>query len=522
MKKQPINFKKSAFSLIIFLFIISCATEKNKQSDSSQNQKSGIDTSSSVGEKQDANNAQSDSVDFSKLDTLIKNDLKILDEKYPWIPYYGKIDNKPFYISSNLKIEYFTELFSGLVKYGLINNSLLTVLDTVYDKISNPDLVLKDCFEISIGSKVGLYNYRTQEILQPQFDYILPSQDKVSEIAYGFKNDAFYSIKNSEMNKLMQQKIDIAPILKSLNFDILSIGQRMMYNSNNVFYKDEIEKGMGVVIIPSYLTQFRFFKEVVYSDVIIPKQKIESTFGTSAASLKISFLQQIKSKITSFLVTIYEEGIDARDYAVTTQDLMIYNKDKGTINSIDLWYQGDGSSICDNYNYKFFGDTLVEVFSIQRGYKFEDNLYEFEPRYFYYQIKEDGKVLQLLSNRHFPFTKFVFIDDSYFYGCYAWNMDDSERDDDHNMWQSDHLSLEDLDLMRNEIFAEYGLIFKSDKWKKYFSEKSWYSPKYEDVNDKLSLIDRTNLKVILKRQELLKKNEQKYTLKRPIRFYEAG
>ena len=43
--------------------------------------------------------------------------------------------------------------------------------------------------------------------------------------------------------------------------------------------------------------------------------------------------------------------------------------------------------------------------------------------------------------------------------------------------------------MRNEIFAEYGYRFKSEDWSNYFSQKSWYSPRYDDVNDQLTEID---------------------------------
>lgn len=54
-----------------------------------------------------------------------------------------------------------------------------------------------------------------------------------------------------------------------------------------------------------------------------------------------------------------------------------------------------------------------------------------------------------------------------------------------------------LDIMRNEIFADYGYIFKTIKWKKYFRDKDWYIQRYEDVNDKLTIIEKINIKNIL-------------------------
>jgi len=51
--------------------------------------------------------------------------------------------------------------------------------------------------------------------------------------------------------------------------------------------------------------------------------------------------------------------------------------------------------------------------------------------------------------------------------------------------------------MRNEIFANRGYIFKTDQWEEYFSDKDWYTPKYEDVNNKISVIEKMNTQTIL-------------------------
>ena len=56
----------------------------------------------------------------------------------------------------------------------------------------------------------------------------------------------------------------------------------------------------------------------------------------------------------------------------------------------------------------------------------------------------------------------------------------------------------DLDSMRNEIFATHGYIFKSEKWKDYFGKQSWYTPLHDDVSDKLTLIEKINIENILK------------------------
>jgi len=56
---------------------------------------------------------------------------------------------------------------------------------------------------------------------------------------------------------------------------------------------------------------------------------------------------------------------------------------------------------------------------------------------------------------------------------------------------------ESLDIMRNEIFADYGYVFKTEKWKTYFESKKWYNPRYREVDSKLSVVEKINIERIL-------------------------
>ena len=53
-------------------------------------------------------------------------------------------------------------------------------------------------------------------------------------------------------------------------------------------------------------------------------------------------------------------------------------------------------------------------------------------------------------------------------------------------------STEELKIMRNEIFARHGYIFKTEDMKTYFSKQSWYKPQYNDVTPMLSDIEKKN------------------------------
>ena len=54
----------------------------------------------------------------------------------------------------------------------------------------------------------------------------------------------------------------------------------------------------------------------------------------------------------------------------------------------------------------------------------------------------------------------------------------------------------ELKIMRNEIFARHGYIFKTDEMKEYFKYQSWYQPKYDNVDDMLTKVEKENIKLI--------------------------
>jgi hypothetical protein len=50
----------------------------------------------------------------------------------------------------------------------------------------------------------------------------------------------------------------------------------------------------------------------------------------------------------------------------------------------------------------------------------------------------------------------------------------------------------ELKIMKNEIYARHGYIFKTPELKSYFESQSWYEPLYDNVDDLLSQTEREN------------------------------
>ena len=65
--------------------------------------------------------------------------------------------------------------------------------------------------------------------------------------------------------------------------------------------------------------------------------------------------------------------------------------------------------------------------------------------------------------------------------------------------------LQNLQIMRNEIFARHGYKFKTKDMADFFSTKAWYTPQYDDVTSRLTEIERINISLI---QELEKRYEK--------------
>ena len=503
---------------IIVLLVLSCSTNTQQEQTLTQKKEEKLEPVKVIEPKEEVielPEPEQNEADYAHLDSTIREDIKNLDRRFKSTPFCVKLQGKNYYITCSGKYDYRIERFDGTLKYGLTNDSLQTLLETDYDKIYNPNLTIENCFEIERNSKIGLINYLTGEILQPQFECIIPSSTKPNGVAFGLQNGRWFKIKSGKISLPTETEFDPIPILKTLSFDIKNIGENMMFDSYWEFYEDDANEGRGVVVVPSYISYLGLLDND-YTYVILPDQKGRVDFGSEHARVNTSYRRSLSSKLMAFFVSIYESGIDARGYQTESKQLIVHNKESNSLNSIELGASSMYDYFCSEANYRFVNDSIIEVKGSKRG------RYDFETNFTYHKIDEDGTIKRLTSNRYYDFTKFIFINENNFRGCFAWSIQDASYADEHNMWIADHLSIEDLDIMRNEIFAEYGYKFKTEKWQKHFSEQSWYNPKYDDVNDRLTEIDKANVKLILEIKEQMKEDEEGFRNKRPTKYVAAG
>lgn len=59
-----------------------------------------------------------------------------------------------------------------------------------------------------------------------------------------------------------------------------------------------------------------------------------------------------------------------------------------------------------------------------------------------------------------------------------------------------NISKYELKIMRNEIFARHGYIFKTEEMKNYFSKQDWYQARFDNVDDMLNDVEKYNIELI--------------------------
>lgn len=176
-----------------------------------------------------------------------------------------------------------------------------------------------------------------------------------------------------------------------------------------------------------------------------------------------------KNKNITLIVEVYgpQGGYSSNYYIIN------YNN-KGDV----LNYQHIGFNLM-NYDggfrciLNFYHKTLLEV--IMKELNVDES-----SKYSYYIINDDG-------------FEFLNVDSTSQKRKYPMVSTRIMREEELNAFDK-----AELDIMRNEIFADYGYIFKSDKWKKHFESQSWYKPRFNDVTDKLTIIEKVNIDNILK------------------------
>lgn len=412
-------------------------------------------------------------------------------------------------------------------KMGLIDGEGKVLIPAKFDYIGNIGAIYPNTVEVQLGKEKGLYRIDGTEILEPTATSIRPVYDDpwgriaFVEIDYGTEGEAFWIDANGkEWQADPADSLQAAvPYHLSQADYLLHLPWQTKLNPNSEEFSTVALGGLdrwgyqwGIFISPTFLKQTGLVDEF-----FMDNQNNTSERGSSMA---VDSVIEFDNGSIGIFAVFEDWGVGGREewHNREHQYLTIGPEDEAIKKSEPLAVYDVEYNLCTSGDFRYLDDGMVEA---QKTEKKGD--YWNYPVYTYHKIDSStGNLQPIEDNREYPFTRYVEVDTSYFKHCISRRPSKEEalaNDPGEDEYWKDaaengaiyvnarHLPLEDLDLMVNEIYAEYGYAFKKKKWQDYFSGKSWYNPRYDNVDSLLTPMDSLNIHYIRNYQASLAGNE---------------
>ncbi len=440
---------------------------------------------------------------------------------YDNLPYVTFINNQLyFYViqgkwgNSNLKDA--GSIKKGEYKMGLVDDKNTIIIPVEYDKISNMGGLAYNLIEVEKGGKYGVFDIKGNELLKAEFDALFPYEANENvwlqikkDNSYGWlnKNGDFSFDKNSHPDNKLFSAPAGSDLIKSWSFNSQNDLFHPVFEPFVEFFDDEPSNGNGIIFTPSYLYNLGIVDEF-QSDWMV----VESDFGLVNSEVKVSAVAEDISGFSALWAVFKSSFLDVRDYGDELEQLIIVSEDMEPADKLKFTESG---MICGSENsIRALENNLIETCQMgKNNYEYYSEM----PVYRYFSVDEKGKLNKLDVKGDFPSSRTTLLTEDHLKGCFIRDVTDAEinendLDEDYfNYAISSHLSIKDLDIMRNEIFAVHGYIFSNPDYQEYFKSKEWYKPLYENVEDKLSDIEKSNIRFLKKMTKKMAGKEGEYT-----------
>lgn len=412
----------------------------------------------------------------------------------------------------------------GSYKMGLVNENNDLIIPTEYDKIYTVGGVAPNLIEVELDGKLGAYDINGKQLLTAEFDAIYPYTNAKNAWVQVRKGDRFGWLSTSGVfsmdpeshyNKGLFKAQPVASLLTNWSFDskketLIPIFKAQVSPEQ---YQTELE---GLLILPSYLYQLDLVPE-------FRTQWAPFSSGNGDTEAKIQTARKTGNNQT--IVSAFQQYFaDPRGYFEEQSDVITLDQNMKKIDKISIKKSELQGPCSDDIRFRFIDDNILEVATMQTT---NHPVYTMMTSYEYHAIGQDGRITPIEIEGLYKFTQMIKISDFYFKGCFSRHLTDEEiaaqnEDDYINFATSEHLSIEDLDVMRNEIYARHGYRFKSQKWQDYFGKNPWYKAQFDNVDDQLSEIEKHNITAILNQKKKMEGNEAEFVNTTYVTFVVAG
>lgn len=433
----------------------------------------------------------------------VRNSTAVLRQQYDSVVFFTESEQPLFYVVNGEWVDPYPydgkqQRDSGNYAMGVVTAGNKVIVPVEYTKIYNPGGTVPNMIEVESKGLRGLYKINGELFLPAEFEGIYPTKAKSAVVQvkkgdrYGWvseQGNVSFDETSHPDKTLFQSPIESKTIL---NWHFKHPGSANVLVSMN----GSSAESWGVIVYPS------FVRDLGITAIAVPGVFVdlnELGMGMTDTEIKFEKVESLSDKLYGLVSFFMEAGADARGYQFSQNDLLVLNDQLAKVDHLKELSTGNEypdpcSGLRISPSYKVIESGLYESLDKNGNYK-------------YYKVNAEGKVEQQTTSRFYSFTKFVKMNESYLNNCRYEEIpyeSGSWEDGDPNVVVLSGISSEEMDLMRNEIFAEYGFIFKSPKWKEYFKDMPWYTPRYDKVDDQLTEIDKYNIQFILDYQRTFK------------------
>ncbi|HMV10127.1 MAG TPA: WG repeat-containing protein [Cyclobacteriaceae bacterium] len=416
---------------------------------------------------------------------------RMLQETYDTVIWYTQYNDSVYYYVVNGEWENFfmgdNRERSNNAKMGLVSESGRVIVPPAYDLVGTISFETENVVEVKKDNLVGHFSMDGKEIAPAVYEWIIPyEQDGVyalvkkdSEIGWLDNNYTHHTgFPSDEAKKYIHE------------FGYLGKNIEISYTAMptaEVIHVDYM--GRGIVVPPTYFVQAGVLDEVI-SDIYTG----ENSFGWGGIE-KIetegSMFEKISDKFSALLVMLNDHYLEGREGFYQRTNLTFVDDQHQLTTSFTM--------PSGTISFNRIDSTLMEVRLSREGkpadyeYSEMDEDDWFAPYYKYFRL-QDGTISALESRRNYAFTQFVKIDSSYLEGTFStWDEETQGIKTQNFPFNST------LELMRDEILAEYQYEFPDAETRENFRYREWYVPRYShysDFYDSMSEIDKHNLQFL--------------------------
>lgn len=391
------------------------------------------------------------------------------------------------------------ENIKGTYQMGLVNAQNEVLIPIKFDKIYNLGGTANNLFEVEVQGKRGLYNHQGQAILEAVYDAIYPATMADHTWAYwrtGKQFGVLYG--DGSIETLEQQPKDLVQ-----NWEF-HIGKKPIFPFVNLqeLQEDNFDPmSIGIFVYPSYLYDLQITPE--YETRWIYDGK---SMGLNHSTANIKTLHTATTN-TTLLTTFEETFVESRDYYTSQQTIVTLNQEYQPVDSA-LIQTIPQYPVCEERptEVQAMSKDTIEVVQVAHT---SEQAYEYQTTRRYYHLQADGQIQRLKTSSQYPAAQYTLLTEASFKGCFARQLTKEEikarpEEDYADFEVSNHLSIEDLQYMRNEIYARHGYKFKSAKWQERFAQEPWYKATQDNVDALLSPLEKKNVQFLLRYEKTLK------------------